>query len=436
LFSHQRGCYSQDFPANCKTMKLIARTILVLVVGLPILAIAAVWLAFSDTPTVARTLQLTPADIENAKRTIEAHDPRKARSDGKRSVTIREQELDLMLNFAASRLGRGAARTELHAGTMRVEASAEIPYSPFGRYLNVDARLRETENLPQFERLRVGRLPVPAFVANYLLRMGLRRVVQDERGELAADIVQGVRMADDRLTVTYVWNGAIEERARAILFSAADQARLRAYHDRLAEILASAPHKLSLATLLQPMFQTVLEREKSGDIVAENRAAIAVMALYANGTDLAAVLPAAAQWPKLAKRTITLAGRDDFPKHFLISAAIAAEAGSPLADAIGLHKEVSDSRGGSGFSFNDIGADRSGTRMGEVAVQAPLRARKLAQALAAGAKEADFMIEVADLPEFMPEPEFKRRFGGIGGAEYDAMMRKIESRVASRPLLR
>jgi hypothetical protein len=46
------------------------------------------------------------------------------------------------------------------------------------------------------------------------------------------------------------------------------------------------------------------------------------------------------------------------------------------------------------------------------------------------------MPSVADLPEFMPEAEFKRRYGGIGGPGYNSMMAVIEARVASLALLR
>jgi hypothetical protein len=145
------------------------------------------------------------------------------------------------------------------------------------------------------------------------------------------------------------------------------------------------------------------------------------------------VIPAAKAWRRPVQRTVKLNGRDDFSKHFLISAAIAAEAGSPLADAIGLYKEVEDSRGGSGFSFNDIAADRAGTRFGELAVKAP---RKLQAALAAGARERDFMPDVSDLPEFMPEAEFKRRYGGIGAPAYRKMMAEIETRIGACALFR
>jgi hypothetical protein len=46
------------------------------------------------------------------------------------------------------------------------------------------------------------------------------------------------------------------------------------------------------------------------------------------------------------------------------------------------------------------------------------------------------MPDVADLPEFMPEAEFKRRYGGIGRPAYQRMMADIEARIASRPLFR
>jgi len=123
------------------------------------------------------------------------------------------------------------------------------------------------------------------------------------------------------------------------------------------------------------------------------------------------------------------------PKHFLVSAAIAAEAGSPLADAIGLYKEIDDSRGGSGFSFTDIAADRAGTRFGEITAQSGERARKLAQAAASGLREDNFMPAVSDLPEFLSAAEFERRYGGVDGPEYRRMMAEIKARIASRPLL-
>ena len=70
--------------------------------------------------------------------------------------------------------------------------------------------------------------------------------------------------------------------------------------------------------------------------------------------------------------------------------------------------------------------------MGESAVSR-LRAKKI-QRLMATAQERDMMPVTIDLPEFMPEAEFNRRFGGVEGAPYRQMMEKIEQRVGALPV--
>lgn len=41
-----------------------------------------------------------------------------------------------------------------------------------------------------------------------------------------------------------------------------------------------------------------------------------------------------------------------------------------------------------------------------------------------------------DLPQFMPEAEFVRRYGGVGAPRYQAMMAEIERRVGALRLFR
>ena len=155
-----------------------------------------------------------------------------------------------------------------------------------------------------------------------------------------------------------------------------------------------------------------------------------------SGKGVAALVPSDRGWPLAERRVVTLSGRTDFPRHFMISAALAATAGSPLADAVGLYKEVDDSRQGSGFSFNDIAADRAGTRFGALAVSGGAGLARLQPLVARGPREADLIPDVRDLPEFMAEPEFIRRFGGVGAPPYRRMMADIEQRIAALPLYR
>jgi len=94
---------------------------------------------------------------------------------------------------------------------------------------------------------------------------------------------------------------------------------------------------------------------------------------------------------------------------------------------------VADARGGSGFSFNDMAANIAGTRFGELAMRAP---EQLQARLARGVTDDDLMPAWADLPEFLPEAEFVRRYGGIGAPRYEALMAEIDRRVGALSLFR
>jgi len=93
---------------------------------------------------------------------------------------------------------------------------------------------------------------------------------------------------------------------------------------------------------------------------------------------------------------------------------------------------VADSRGGTGFSFHDLAADRAGTRLGTLALRHPqlLQAR-----LAGNLSEAQLLPPMDDLPESMDAAEFQQRFGGIGAPAYQAKLAEIESRLDRMPLL-
>jgi hypothetical protein len=46
------------------------------------------------------------------------------------------------------------------------------------------------------------------------------------------------------------------------------------------------------------------------------------------------------------------------------------------------------------------------------------------------------MVAARDLPESMPEAEFKRRFGGVDAPAYNRMIAEIDGRIAALPAYR
>lgn len=396
---------------------------------------AALWLALEGAPSVPPRADITPADVDRAIALARAADPRRAPPGQPRRLLLSERDADLLLFHAAQRWLSANTRVHLLPGQVRLQASLA---APFGRWLNVELRLRETAHRPRVDALSVGRLPLPPMLALPLLdALASRRGVQLD-ALLAVEWIQQVRFVRGQALVRYTFGPETARQLRAALVAPGEQQRLQAYNARLVEITrdsANGPDSVALAPLLGPMFHLAAERSAAGaDAAAENRAALVVLAFFANGRPLGLVVPEAYEWPRLPPLRVTLLGREDFSLHFLVSAVLAAEAGTPLADAVGLWKELADARrGGSGFSFNDIAADRAGTRLGEAAVQ---DATRLQARLAAGVSEADIMPPVADLPEFLSEAAFLARFGGVGAPAYQRLMSDIEARIDALPLLR
>lgn len=418
-------------------MRQLSRIFLTLLAFLLLASLLVVFFAVSSAPLVSSTASLTPQHIERAKRLLKSNDPRKMKSGVLRTITVSQEDLDLAVNYLAQQFGKGNSQIVLSDGAATVRASVLLPANPLGRYLNIDAALNESTRFPRFEYLRIGSVRIPAMLANALLRAGLARLQGSADYGATADTIKHVTARNGVLSVVYEWNDAVMLQLQAALVPREDQERMKAYQAHLVTLTSApkTPRELPLGMLVQSLFSLAAERGAgvAADAAAENRAAIIVLTFYVNGKGLNAIIPSAQQWPMPVRRHVTLGGRDDFSQHFTISAALAATAGSPLSNAVGLYKEVDDSRGGSGFSFNDIAADRAGTRFGELATGREAEIQKLRRLLGKGLGDQDLLPDVKDLPEFMQEAEFKRRYGGIGAPAYLKMMDTIERRLAALP---
>jgi len=417
-------------------MRFFLKLVLLTVLGLPLAFAALLFLAVDTQPAIDRATAVTPSSIERAKSILAQNDPRKLRSGARRTVTVSSDDLDLAANYLAHRYGGGSARVELQRGGAQISASIRVPRLPVSLYLNVDASLTVQDRLPRLEALRVGRLPLPSWIVYRAIALGPRTLGMIWEPESLSGIIRQVVLKERGVAVTYEWQENSLKSLRSIVIPSEDQERIAIYQELLVSVAQKIDRrKVSLVDFLVPFLQLAGERTPYSDAIGENRAAILVLAFYVNGKSFEQILPKLKSRRRPVPHQVLLSQRDDFAKHFIISAALAASAGSPLADAVGLHKEIADSRGGSGFSFNDIAADRAGVRFGENAARTAT-AKQLQAKVGAGIIDSDIMPAAADLPEYMPAAEFKRRFGGAAGVEYKKMMAEIERRIAALPLYR
>lgn len=419
------------------------KLLLVFLIGLlfifPLALIAMLSLAIEDHPRIDRKVILTPGHIGRAKQIVDAH--RYWIHPGTLvAARVTSADADLAANYLAHRLGKGSAQVTLtdRKAIIRLSLpiSGTLPGGYVNPYLNLEASMVEGGALPQLRSVQIGKLSLPDALTDAIVPQLVQWLRRSPEYRAAFDALHLVRVSQKELSVVYRWEDGFSHEMRASMINEEERERLLRYQALLAANSKKNGSVISLAEILSPLMRVAAARSLTSDALAENRAVILVVAFHVLGISPERIFPAAlTAWPRTAPQEVTLDGRDDFAKHFMVSAAIAAYADTALSDAIGLYKEIEDSRHGSGFSFNDIAADRAGTRFGEQAVASKASARKLQHRILSGLDDGDLMPAWSDLPEFMPEAEFKRRFGGIDAPAYRKMMQKIEQRVAALPVL-
>ncbi len=308
------------------------------------------------------------------------------------------------------------------------------------RYFNLHITMSSHNGSLAIENLRLGKLPFPKWAANTLLKYSHRKLRQEipEYAAFSSTIVS-YAVRQNEAVVTYQWQPELvkllSNRGRDFLIADDVKERLRLHTLKLAEIAANPalPPTISLVALLQPMF--AYAESRGGNPAEENTAAVLTLAFYVMDVNIAKLIGEDVVLTPLKRHRVTLAGREDFTKHFITSAAITVSASTVVADSVGIMKEMGDaSAGGSGFSFTDVGADRAGVRFAELAISDRQSAASLQNKLSRNLSESMFVPDLTNLPEFMSEDEFAKEFGGVNQPEYELVIADIEERISQLPI--
>jgi len=401
-------------------------------------------LAIDKKPQVSREVVVTPEHISRAKNILDTH-RYQVRPGTTATATIEREDFDIALNYFMYHLGQGRAKTKLSNQSAYIQISLPVPEIAAvinNAYVNIEVSLIESKGLPAINSLRIGRLSVPDNLTNFVFQQlfsWLSMISPDVRAGMEA--FRKIGISQDGIAVTYYWQGWDDSQDDRLSFSAPlfDQqalARLLHYHTFLNQInQQSSAQSIPLSEVLTRLMQETARNAPHHDAQAEMRTAILIAAFHVLQLPLKLIAPEAAKWPLPSRAKITLDGRSDFAMHFISSAAIAAYTDTILSDAIGLYKELEDARSDSGFSFNDIAANRAGTSFAARIMESQSSAQKIRTAILAGIDDSDLMPYWADLPEHLPEQTFLAKFGGTNTATYQELINKIERRVSSLRLL-
>jgi hypothetical protein len=415
---------------------MIRALLALLVVSLLAILVLVAVEGIESAPVVEPAKRLSHRDIERIKQLLRQHDPRQLKRQEVRTLSLTERDLNLLLEYASPNALNTSSRVELRPDGMNVRLTVKLPDSPLGEYLNFTADLSGADGEIHIERLTLGRLALPGWLLEPLV-WGVHQIMLAQVGEYrtAVEAVSGYRFHDDRLEVVYKLDpdlvGRLKQSGKGYLFPEADIHRMLAYDEELARIANQhASRRVSLGKVLPPLFKLAAARTaEGGEPQAENRALILTLTLHVLGRDLSRFVEAPLE-PHEHWLLLSVLGRLDLVQHYLVSASIAVSAGSNLAGAMGVFKELDDSRGGSGFSFADLLADRAGIRLAEMATGTQQQARLLQQRMSVPLSETDFMPDIDDLPEGIMELEFKQRYRDLDSKNYRIVDDEIERRLS------
>ncbi len=99
--------------------------------------------------------------------------------------------------------------------------------------------------------------------------------------------------------------------------------------------------------------------------------------------------------------------------------------GSHGAEAAGIAKELSDARGGSGFSFADLAADLAGIRFAKGVTDSELSLSHLADSFTV----ANYLPSHAGLPEGIPWDKFLAEYGSTADDRFRRTKAVIGKRI-------
>ena len=402
--------------------------------ALPLLLGIFLFLIIDGQPRVERQTQVTPEHIERAKKTFDRH-RQHAQKKLLSTISIRSDDIDIAANYLAKHFTNGRARIKTANQKMHIQTSLPLPLQVITGYINLEATLIEADILLQLQSVNIGQIQIPDFISQFLVTQSIQWLHSHPKYSYGIKSIKGVEITPTTINVSYLLQNQSKQSDHALpLLSKSEQKRVHRYYTLLLQNNQQGTTQ-TLSQILQPLMQMAAQHSTHRRAKKENRAAILATTFYVLGLPLKYIVPEAASRPHHKGHTVTLDGRQDFAQHFIVSAAITAYSDTALSDAIGLYKEIEDKRSGSGFSFNDIAADRAGTLFGERATASQQDALWIQQLIIQGLDDKDLMPMWTDLPEFLSKPVFRQQYGNFDTPAYFQMMEKIEQRVKALSFL-
>ena len=292
-------------------------------------------------------------------------------------MEISQSDMNSVLAFASRAVPTLRGEATVAPGGIRVASSLRVPGIPGGRWLNLRVAVAPSTRGLQLASVKLGTFDLPAGMVLPAARVLMDLVFGDRAGTIAVNSIDGIaingRKAIVGVALTRADRKALTGRLKATARTIANISspnEVRAYY--LAIDKATADGRLKTKGSTVPYLRLAMElanqKAQGGDAQAEVQSALLALTIYCGHIKferlIGDVVPENMRGKRNGCAGTTLGGRADLRQHFVISAGLQAASNEGAAFTIGEFKELLDSarKKGSGFSFDDLAADRAGIR--------------------------------------------------------------------------
>lgn len=356
-------------------------------------------------------------------------------------IRISQSDMNSILAFAARALPFLRGRAIVTPNTVQIALSADASGIPGGGWLNLRVAVRPSDTGLYLGSVQLGPFNLPAVLVLPASALVLDVVLGDSLGQVAINSIDGVAINGKKVVLgvalTRAGRKGLAKRVQKKVRTAAGISNpddIRIYY--LALDAAVRDGHLRSAGSVVPFLRFTMglafRRMKQNEQSDETKSALHAMAIYCGHIKyqnvVGDVVPENMKGRPTGCARATLGRRRDLRQHFVISASLKAAGNAGVAFAIGEFKELLDSnRGGSGFSFDDLAADRAGIQFATTFLEAkPEQWQGLLDTLVT---EKAIFPSISGLPVGLSDIEFKRRFGDVDSPAYNKILADIERRI-------
>ncbi|UYH53926.1 hypothetical protein N6L26_07535 [Qipengyuania sp. SS22] len=399
-----------------------------LALGLIAAALLALVLLFTGSqPWVKETRHASAEQVAVARAL--ANEARKSRASGEPvAIKVDAAELEAISAMVTQGFAPNRFDAEVEDGVLTLTGSRPFLF----RWINIRAEASgSSAGIPDFA-VRIGAVPLPRWLSEWALaRIQQRMADQGETLPSVDTIVRSMTIGNDGLTArVLVPQGSLLAHARATGTPPIDEDAVAAIYCRLARADETQPEPLLARQLGRALAAT--EPTSEG-----HSAALVALALFAAGPEAREVAGDRVALGDCSgpPARLTLQGREDWAKHWALSAALETAAGSRISAAIGEWKELADTlakgpllapKDPSGFSFVDLAADRSGIMTAQALLD-PARLEDSRARLLRASEAGLLPARVLELSDGLTDAQFARRYGATDDPRFAAKVEQIDA---------